>query len=100
MFPVAPQRERQELVLVLVLGLGHCSSSTGCFIKPQFVYLSEGFRGLISFVSGLTSLMARMLSASAFSQSVWEQLAVLVTSVLTARRTCGRAGLPGFNHAS
>lgn len=47
-------------------------------------------------MSGLTSLMAKMLSAYAFSQSVWEQLAALVTSVLTVRRT----GLPGFNHAS
>lgn len=91
-----PQRERQELVLMSVLGLGHCSSSTGCFIKPHFSYLSEGFGGLITFVSGLTSLIAKMLSAYAFSQSVWEQLAVLVTSVLTVRRT----GLPGFNHAS
>lgn len=91
-----PQRERQELVL----GLGYRSSSTGCFIKPQFAYLSEGFWGLISFVSGLTSLMAKMLSAYAFSQSVWEQLAVLVTSVLTVSRTCSRARLPGFNHAS
>lgn len=96
LFPVAPPRERQELVLLLVLGLGHCSLSTRCFTKPQFAYLSEGFWAFISFESGLTSLMGKMLSAL-LSHSLPGSSLLFLSHLFW---WWAGLGLPGFNHAS